>query len=239
MSLTGKSGARELDPASKKMGNIGEALRTYFNVNNMGAFNYMTTKNRPGRAADVTFNPRGQLSPTEVDRLQAIGAKFDRPNLMHLGEEQAVLTNWGGTKPLTKKQTASIAEDLGAAAAPVERAERQSLTQDFSKQFAEENIGSGKATRKVFNVLRDEKLMAEIDKSTQMRDMVRNMYERDEALGKQGMTVRHDVQNARQIFIAKGLRGLKAALKDGRTSLPAIGAFAVGLPALSAVLKEE
>jgi len=239
VSLTGKSGARELDPASKKMGNIGEALRTYFNVNNMGAFNYMTTKNRPGRAADVTFNPRGQLSPTEVDRLQAIGAKFDRPNLMHLGEEQAVLTNWGGTKPLTKKQTASIAEDLGAAAAPVERAERQSLTQDFSKQFAEENIGSGKATRKVFNVLRDEKLMAEIDKSTQMRDMVRNMYERDEALGKQGMTVRHDVQNARQIFIAKGLRGLKAALKDGRTSLPAIGAFAVGLPALSAVLKEE
>lgn len=239
VSLTGKSGAREIDPASKKALSIGEALRSYFNVQNMGAANYMTPANRPGRSADIAFNPRGQLSPAEVDRLQAIGAKYDRPSLMHLGDEQAVLTNWGGTKPLSPKETGKLAADLGEAAAPVERVERQSVTQDFSKQFAEKNIGSGQATRKVFNILRDQKLMAEIDKSTQMRDMVRNMYERDEQLAKEGKKVRFDVQNARQIFIAKGLAGLKAAEKAGMTSLPAIAAFAAGLPALSAMMQEE
>jgi hypothetical protein len=232
VSLTGKSGSRVVDPASEKMLNLGEGLRTYLNVNNMGAANYMTTRNRAGRAGDVLFNPQGQLSPAEVERLQGIGGEFGRPNLLHLGDDQAVLTNWEGAPAMTPKKVGELAQQLGEAAGPVQRVERQSLTQDFSKTLAEQNAGSGKATQQLLDLFNDPQMIAKVDASDQVRSMVRGMYERDAQLGREGKTVRQDVQNARKIIIDSGLAGLKAALAAGKVALPTIAAVFAGVPLL-------
>lgn len=191
------------------------------------------------------------MSDQQVADLSRIGAQYDVPNLVHLGE-QGYLTRFGekgaeGATDLRAIREATEGKTFKGQTTPgplgdeiarlipgaePRRTDVRTLNVDYADEW-KQGHGSGAVTRKLQEVLRDDPLIIDkLDASPEIRANALAQLERDEKIAAQtGDPVRVDLQNARREIHAGGFRGLFNALAAGKVALPAalIAAYLPGL----------
>jgi hypothetical protein len=244
-SISGGTGERTWDAPSERMINAAEGTRAYVGGQEMGAASMLFPENKSGARRSVVFNtPGGQLSAKQIAEISAAGAKYDVPNVVHLGEK-AYLTRFGdkgaeGASNLPgirsavegdpirgkpgERTSGALADELSKlvpGAAPY-RSDVRTTAVDYSGQW-KAGHGSGEVTRELRKVLQDNPLIIDkLDASQEIRNNAMAQLQRDaEIAARTGDPVRVDLQNARDIIYKSGFRGLFAALDAGRIALPA------------------
>lgn len=124
--------------------------------------------------------------------------------------------------------TESIEEILGPTA--IRRLDRgnfdsinySDFSEEFSKSAGELADTSSLATKKLFESL-DNKAIAKLDKSPEVRRFVTNKLEKDlEIARKQDLPIRKDIRTALTIISDQGFAGLKKVMDKGEVILPGI-----------------
>jgi hypothetical protein len=205
-----------------------EAAKAYVNAQNMGAAVMSVPTNKAGRLGSVEFNPGGQWSPEQVNKIRALGTDVGLPDVAHLGDI-AILTNWAktptgkvATEALSKKGLAQSLSEIIPGANPRRTEVLSAYTPqlDFTEAWRA-GAGSGAATRQLRESLTPTNI-AKLDASPQVKADVLGRLTRDIEGQAAGAQVRQDLQNARDVIVREGFAGLFKALDAGKVALPAV-----------------
>jgi hypothetical protein len=237
VSLSGKSGQRTFDKPSEQMLRAAEGTRAYVGGQEMGAASMPFPDNRAGSLRSIMFNtPSGKMTPQQIADLSALGAKFDVPHVVHLGE-QGYMTQFGehgaeGAKDLRRFREAAeggknkppeLADELARIVPGAEprRTDVRSISVDYAPEW-QQGHGSGAVTRKLREIIDNPLILDKLD-TPEIRANALGQLQRDaEIAARTGQPVRADLQNARDLIHKSGFRGLFAALDAGKIALPAV-----------------
>ena len=113
---TGKTGQRQMDPESASVMKQVEQLRATLGVQNAAAFFMETPTNAVKRLTSMGFNPGGQLTIEQVQRLQEVGKKYGVGDVMHAGPGRAYMTDFSGAERpgFTKQKAQSLGDELAS-----------------------------------------------------------------------------------------------------------------------------
>jgi hypothetical protein len=237
--MTGKSGQRVIDPASKQMLQTAEGVRAYVDVQNMGAASKPILGNQVRRSNSIWVPHDQKMTIEQIGQLNQLGESVGLPNIIDYGEG-IVLTNFAGTdaKAISKAaRNPHFTKSLGAILPGRPNiAELDSVTINYAKAFGNKQ-GTGAATRLLRKQIPNDAVLDKLDASKELRTAVLNRFNRDALAAAQGGGVaREDVQLARDIIVNSGFRGLFAALKSGAALPAALLPIAAG--AVAASLRE-
>lgn len=221
--LTGPRGQRRVANQSEQVLNGTEATRAYFDGQDAGGWSVRI----PGQKLSHS-NAYGislpEESPHALEMARSIAEGHGLPHIIHHGGRQAVVTQLDRdmrvplTPELTRAIDAEMRARLGSGASPVH------LDSGYLKHRWDAGVGSGVVTRKLLERMHPAQIRA-FD-SPEVRERVLRRFDQDAELSAKFRTpFRHDLQNARQIFVRKGIEGLDAALSQGVLPLVAMGLF--------------
>jgi hypothetical protein len=238
MSLAGPSGAKQMDPQSRKMMELGETFRAAMGTQEMGAGSMMFPTNKPGLQRSVAFKTG---APTEQQVLAAkgIGAKYGVPDFVHYGEDRGgLLTRFGDNdRPGAANATAlgkavegrrgvpgpmaQELEQLFQGAQP-QRTDVQAVTAWLGDDWAA-GEGSGKVTNKLLEVFSNPLHRSWVDNSPELRENIAARVQRDiEHIKNVGAPYRQDAENLMSTFAQGGLELVEKELKAGRLAFPVV-----------------
>jgi hypothetical protein len=244
--FTGPTGSREIDPQSRAMLKGAEALRAYFDAQNMGAFSMPIHGQQMAQSRALEIPTKGPLTLEQINALQTAGGKAGLPNVIDYGDRAALTTF--GDKPsvaqLGKNVRGQVGEEISRAVgpetgpvAPPTRVKLDVGSIDYEKVLGTGQEGTRKATRILMQAIRSKDapaMFGKLDADPTIRARVLARFDRDaEYAAKSGQPVRKDIQLARDIVSREGVSGLYRAMRAG-APLPA-----VALLPLASLLQEQ
>jgi hypothetical protein len=229
--LTGETGARQIDPASRAMMTGGEAARAYIDAQNAGAFSMPIRGQKKGLSTSLAIPTDQPLTLSQIGSLRDLGAKAGLGDVVDYGRG-AVMTSFYPGPPTLADLGKSMKGGLAADIERVAGVKPEGVKMDAGYIGYEEALkkpGSGEATKILEQALTSPEapaMLAKLDKDTALRAKVLDRLNRDaEYAAKTGQPVREDIQRAREIISKSGFSGLFEARKAG-VSLPALAALA-------------
>ena len=234
--LKGTSGKRAIDPASRKMLTVAEAVRAYVDAQNMGAFSKPIRGNQVGRSNSFLVPHDRPMTIEQVQQLRELGASVGLPHVIDYGEG-VVLTDFAGqqdSKALTRvlKDPAFQEKLKGILPGVPQRVELDAGAIDYEGAF--KKPGSGEATRLLREHVLYDEVLNKLDASPELRQAALDRFNRDlEKSAQGGGIAREDIQRARMLIATTGFRGLFAALDAGVALPAALLPIAVGAVAAS------
>jgi hypothetical protein len=226
VSFAGKTGRREIDPASRALMNAAEAARAYADVQNAGAWSIPIAKQQVGESTSAFVRrPGGGPLPIEdIGRLREIGARHGLPGVIDYGEGTA-LTSFGGGPTGRELGRSTLPQEVeGVLGRRPEQVKLDTGYIDYQNLWGK-GEGTGAVTRALKKQLANKNapaIIKRLDASPGIRHAVAARLARDAEVAEQtGQPIRADVQRARQIIIDEGFSGLFAALRRG-VALPAL-----------------
>jgi hypothetical protein len=244
--FTGPTGSREIDPQSRAMLKGAEALRAYFDAQNMGAFSMPIHGQQMAQSRALEIPTKGPLTLEQINALQTAGGKAGLPNVIDYGDRAALTTF--GDKPsvaqLGKNVRGQVGEEISRAVgpetgpvAPPTCVKLDIGSIDYEKVLGTGQEGTRKATRILMQAIRSKDapaMFGKLDADPTIRARVLARFDRDaEYAAKSGQPVRKDIQLARDIVSREGVSGLYRAMRAG-APLPA-----VALLPLASLLQEQ
>ena len=217
----------QIIPSEAGLLNIAESSRAFIDVQNAGAY-HKVIPDAQTKAADrtsVNVDLPGSPSPEQMSQASELasqngyfvvdtgnGVNFVNDTYSSLGAQRTGVQ-------VGKDLKGSFGQQIEALfGAPGNRVKVQAGYEDYEAAW-QSGQGSGKATEQFINKLDENPTFALSIEPALQRKAAANIV-RDDA---SGFTGREDVRNARQIFVDRGIEGLRSALKNGAV-LPAIAA---------------
>lgn len=219
-----------------------EALRSYLDAQNAGAWHKILPDGKAGPATSLRVPMNRALTETEVRSL----ADVVEPRgfgVVDTGQGVSLL-NFGdgpqsGSDLLKLVRKGGLGEEIGRAlpdaTGPLERVRTNSgyVMQDenFRPLMRAENAGTGEATAALERYLTDPAipdLLDKLDADPRLRQAALARFERDAEYAERiGAATRDDIQRARQIVGERGLKGLFDAARQG-VALPILAVGVLG-----------
>ena len=217
--------------------NTGESLRAYMDTQGAGAWHKLVPGNKAGRTTSMFVPMDRPATPEELLALREAASAGGMTDAIDTGQG-VTLTRFYPDRPERAPQQKAvrgglmtrlgeIVPDAGA----IQRVDVDSGYLGYEGTW-EQGVGSGAATRQLFEQLDAEPaLAARLDASPAIRQAAAARLQRNaDWAARTGTPAREDVQNALRIIQERGISGLREAMKSGAV-LPAIGAAAL-LPLL-------
>ena len=217
----------QIIPTEAGLLDIGESSRAYIDVQNAGAYHKIIpdSQTKAGERTSVNIDLPGSPDPETMSAASELASQngffaIDTGNGINFVND--IYSPIGG-----KRTGANVGKDLSGSlgqqieslfGAPGTRVKIQTGYEDFEEAW-QAGQGSGKATEQFLNKLDENPTFAMSIEPALQRKAAANIARDDAA----GFPQRDDVRNARQIFVAQGIEGLRSALKSGAV-LPAIAA---------------
>lgn len=217
----------QIIPTEAGLLDIGESSRAYIDVQNAGAYHKIIpdSQTKAGERTSVNIDLPGSPDPETMSAASELASQngffaIDTGNGINFVND--IYSPIGG-----KRTGANVGKDLSGSlgqqieslfGTPGTRVKIQTGYEDFEEAW-QAGQGSGKATEQFLNKLDENPTFAMSIEPALQRKAAANIARDDAA----GFPQRDDVRNARQIFVAQGIEGLRSALKSGAV-LPAIAA---------------
>jgi hypothetical protein len=221
--LTGPRGERVVADDSRKVLTSTEAVRAYLDGQDAGAWSAPLREPKLSHANAYEIS-LPEESPRALMTAQSIAKHYGLPDIVHYGGGRAVVTQYDSKKavPLTPALTrtldAEMRSKLGSPARPVY------LDKGYVRHKWQADTGTGAVTRQLLKLLSSTDVKA-LDKPA-VRERVLSRFDQDaDFAAKLGTPFRRDLQNARRIFVRRGIEGLDAALQRGVLPMMALGLF--------------
>jgi hypothetical protein len=221
--LTGPRGERVVADESRKMLTGTEATRAYFDGQDAGAWSVPIRGSKLSHANAYEIS-LPEESPRALKTAQSIAKDYGLPDIVHYGGGRAVVTQYDSkkavalTQALTRALDAEMRSRLGSQARPVY------LDSGYVRHEWQADIGTGAVTRQLLKLLSPTDVKA-LDKPA-VRERVLSRFDQDADFSASlGTPFRRDLQNARKIFVRRGIEGLDAALQGGVLPVMALGLF--------------
>jgi hypothetical protein len=221
--LKGPPGERLVADASRRTATSTEAARAYFDGQDGGGWSI------PLRRTELSHSNGFEVTlPKETPRwlleAQSIGNSFGLPHIIHYGGRRAFVAQLDPKKqvPITPDLARAIHAEMQTRLGS--RAKPMYLDGDFAEYTWDAGVGSGTATRQLLDYIGPAQIRAL--ESPEARERILARFDRDAEVAANLRTpLRRDLQNARRIFVRRGIEGLDAALKSGTLPVAAVGLF--------------
>jgi hypothetical protein len=254
--LTNSPAGSVMTEGSQRTMDAVEALRSYLDAQNAGAWHKTLPAGRTREATSMRVPMNRQLSEGEVRSLAdlveprgfGVVDTGDGVTLLNFGEgpssgaDLAKLIKGSKETPGLGSQIEDVLPD---ATGPLDRVRVNSgyVMQDegFNPLLRAENAGTGRATAALERYLTDPAVPALLDKldaDPRLRQAALDRFTRDADYAQQlGTATREDIQRARQIIAERGLKGLFEAARQGAV-LPVLAIGILGGAAATAPQNE-
>lgn len=223
-----------VDPASRGMMDVAEALRGYIDAQGASAWHKPIANAKPGEMGSVFIPAEGPVSGEDLLRLRELGEPYGLTDVVDTGQG-VTLTSFYPGPPSGAETGKALKGDLGVALRDVMGSPGQRVKIDSGYQplfeLEESGPGTGVVTRALEELIsRYPEVVLDKLNTEAIRRRAMSGRALDEEIAQRGYgEARPDIQRARELIGAGGLRELFAALKRGE-ALPAaipFGAFAV------------
>jgi hypothetical protein len=228
---------KQATAADKAILNAGEHFRALIDAQNAGSW-HKTWTGGPANQSNSLYYPRntGTAAPlSDLLRLQGTGTPRGLPDVTDSARGSVLTRFW---PPPEGGKAFDQAMRKGEFSMPgMGEPTRVRLDSGLAELVNEWKLGegSGAATRKMLeHVTATPELEAAFNNNPYLAERALAKYERDKVWAGRWGAPREDIQNLRQM-VAKGpgwVDRVKAALKDGSVSLPAVGALLAGAAAM-------
>lgn len=218
-----------IDPASRGMMDVSEAVRAYIDAQGAGAWNKPIANAKPGQMGSVFVPMENKATGDMLVSLREMGGRYGLPDVVDTGQG-VTLTNFYPGPPGGAATGKALRGDLGADIAALTGSSpmRVKVDSGYIPTFEKESTpGSGVVTRGLRDLLENypELVTQKLDDSQALRQRALSGAALDEEMARQGYGVaREDIQRARRIIGEKGFKGLFDALDKG-VVLPGIAAL--------------
>jgi hypothetical protein len=219
--LRGPRGERVVADDSRKVLTRTKAVRAYLDGQDAGAWSVPIRESKLSHANAYEIS-LPEESPRALMTAQSIAKAYGLPDIVHYGGGRAVVTQYDSnrrvpfTPELTRALDAEMRSRLGSQARPVY------LDKGYVPHRWQADIGTGAVTQRLLKLLSPTDVEA-LDKPV-VRERVLSRLDQDaDFAARLGTSLRRDLQNARRIFVRRGIEGLDAALQRGVLPMMAIG----------------
>lgn len=219
----------DVDPASRRMLDIAEAIRAYTDAQGAGAWHHTLTNVPAGEQGSIAVRRSSAMPSEDLLRLKELGAQYGLPDVVDTGEG-VTLTNFYPGPPsgaeTGKALKAGLADQIAAitGGAPM----RTKVVGSYLKTLEDAGeAGSGIATKRLEDLVSSypESVIDKLDQNAALRARYLSGADLDAEMAAKGYgTARPDIQTARRILGESGLRGLFAARRAG-VALPSMAAL--------------
>ena len=228
-----------VDPASRGMMDVSEAIRAYIDAQGAGAWHKPIANAKPGEMGSVFTSMEGSVPAETLLRLQELGGRYGIGDVVDTGQG-VTLTNFYPGPPSGAETGKALRGDLGREIAEITGSTpaRVKIDSGYLPTFElESEPGSGVVTANLRELLSKypEDVLQKLDENEALRQRALSGAALDEEMAQKGYgEAREDIQRARRIIGEKGFKGLFDALDKG-VALPGL----VGLMASYGLLGEE
>lgn len=209
-------------PSDAQMLNIGESSRAFIDAQNAGAWHKIIpdTQTTAGERNSLNIPLSGSPTPEQMAKLDQI-AKQNGMFAVDTGKGVNLIND--PYSPIGKARTGvTLSKDLkgnlgtelqNVIGSTGQRVKIETGYQDYENLWKE--AGKGKATKQFLDTLNTNPYFAQSIEPALQQKALANMQRDAEFAKRTGGKVREDIQRAREIFAAKGIAGLTAALASG------------------------
>lgn len=209
-----------VDPASRGMMDVSEAVRAYIDAQGAGAWHKPIANAKPGEMGSVFTAMEGAVPSETLLKLQEIGGRYGLGDVVDTGQG-VTLTNFYPGPPSGSETGKALKGDLGREIAELTGGApaRVKIDSGYLPMFElEETPGSGAVTRNLREMLSKypEAVLQKLDESEALRQRALSGAALDEEMASKGYgEAREDIQRARRIIGESGIKGLFDALDRG------------------------
>lgn len=210
-----------VDPASRGMMNVSEAVRAYIDAQGAGAWHKPIANAAPGEMGSVFTPLEGAAEPDTLRKLQEIGGRYGLGDVVDTGQGVTLTKFYPGTPPGGKERGKALRGDLGREIGELTGSMpgRVKVDSGYLPTFElEKQPGSGVVTRNLRELLSKypESVLQKLDENEALRQRALSGAALDEEMAQKGYgEAREDIQRARRIIGEKGFKGLFDALDKG------------------------
>ena len=209
-------------PSDAQMLNIGESSRAYIDAQNAGAWHKIIPDTQTSAAERNSINIPLDKSPTpeQMSKLSELatqngmfavdtgkGVNLINDPYSNIGKSRTGITLSKEIKGNLGTTLKGVIGDIG------QRVKIETGYQDYESLW--KDVGKGKATKQFLDTLKTNEQFAQSIEPALQQKALANMQRDAEFAKRTGGKVRDDIQKAREIFAAKGIAGLTAALASG------------------------
>jgi len=211
-----------VDPASRGMMDVSEAVRAYIDAQGSGAWHKTMANAKPGEMGSVFIPMEGKTSGDLLVALRELSKDYGLPDVVDTGQG-ITLTNFDPDvgPPSGAAMGKALKGDLGRQIAELTGSSpmRVKIDSGYLPTFElEKTPGSGVVTSNLRDMLSKypEAVLQKLDENEALRQRALSGAELDEEMASKGYgEAREDIQRARRIIGEKGFKGLFDALDRG------------------------
>lgn len=211
-----------VDPASRGMMDVSEAVRAYIDAQGSGAWHKTMANAKPGEMGSVFIPMEGKVSGDLLVALRDLSKDYGLPDVVDTGQG-ITLTNFDPDvgPPSGTTMGKALKGDLGRQIAELTGSSpmRVKIDSGYLPTFElEKTPGSGVVTSNLREMLSKypEAVLQKLDENEALRQRALSGAELDEEMASKGYgEAREDIQRARRIIGEKGFKGLFDALDRG------------------------